>query len=140
MFNKNYFYPHLTHHLVHQILVLLFEAEIYYHMTATAGVQKRGILGIKYIGQIVFRQTVWAWETLIICPIVRLLCATIYANVYTVMCPTVQWLDSAVSCSPMSQNVAHFIGQFWIQNLFISAVSNILHPWETVKVKVNVKP
>ena len=32
-----------------------------------------GILDIKYIGQIVFRRTVWAMETRIICPIVQLL-------------------------------------------------------------------
>ena len=55
-----------------------------------AGVQKMGILGIKYIGQIVFRRTVWAWKTRIICPIVRLL------GNYFCKCS-----DSDVSNSPM---------------------------------------
>ena len=31
-------------------------------------VQKMGILGKKYVGQIVFRQTVWDWKTRVICP------------------------------------------------------------------------
>ena len=37
------------------------------------GVQKMGIFGIKYIGHIVFRRTVWPWEIRVICPIVQLL-------------------------------------------------------------------
>ena len=86
-----------------------------------AGVQNMGILGIKYIGQIVFRRTVWAWETRVICPIVRLLgnylckcsdsavsnspmvgqCCVQLSKCWTMLCQTVQWLDSVVSNSPM---------------------------------------
>ena len=46
---------HISLHSLNRVLLL-------------SGVQKMGIFGIKYIGQIVFRRTVWAWETRVICP------------------------------------------------------------------------
>ena len=53
------------------------------------GMQKIGRLGRKSIGQIVFRRTVRAWETRVICPIFQA------GELF------IQMLDSVVSNSPM---------------------------------------
>ena len=77
-------------------------------------------LGRKSIGQIIFCQTVWAWETRVICYIVRLLgnymqmldsgvsnspmvgqCSVQLSKCRTMLRQIVQWLDSGVSNSPM---------------------------------------
>ena len=98
------------------------------------GARGRGILGIKYIGQIVFLRTVWAWETCVICPIVRLLgnylckcsdsavsnspmvgqCCVQLSKYCTMLCQTVQWLDSAVSNSPMVGQCCVQLSNDWL--------------------------
>ena len=61
-----------------------------------------GILGIKYIGQNVFRRTIRAWETRIICPIILLL--------GSYLCKS---SDSAVSNSPM-------VGQCFVRQSYVA--------------------
>ena len=81
------------------------------------GVQTIGRLSRKSIGQRVFRWTVLAWETLVICSIVLMLgkysckwldsavsscqnvlqCSFKMSNSWRVLCPTVQWMVNAAS-------------------------------------------
>ena len=65
------------------------------------GVQKLGIMGINYIGQIAFRRTVWVWRIRVICQTSDVGQRRIRVICWTVLYPTVQWLDSAVSSCPM---------------------------------------
>ena len=86
------------------------------------GLQTMGRLSRKSIGKIVFRWTVWAWETHVICSIVQMLgkysckwldsavsscqnvfqCSVKLSNSWRVLCPTVQWMVNAASNCPMA--------------------------------------
>ena len=108
---------------------LVFNSE---EVAQNPGVQKMGIFGMKYIPQIVFRRTLWAWETPVICPYVWLLrnylckcsdsalsnspmvdiavsnyqnvgqCSVKLSNGWTVLCPTLHWLVDVVSNCQMA--------------------------------------
>ena len=73
-----------------------------------AGVQKLGIMGINYIGQIAFRRTVWVWRIRVICQTLEVGRRRIHVICRTVLCPAVQRSDSAMSNCPM-------VGQCCIQ-------------------------